>query len=139
MPGILPNKLSSGAAFVWMDRYLDTTRLGPMYLAQEPLAHIVVASLNRGALLGHYELGAYVVMSNHVHVLLLPRILPSKLLQSLKGATAREANRILGRTGEMFWQAESYDHWIRDEKERERIVSYIEDNPVKAGLVKPAE
>src|SRR5713226_8726531 len=78
-------------------------------------------------------------MSNHVHVLLLPKIPPSRLLQSLKGATAREANRMLGRTGETFWQAESYDHWVRDEKERERIVSYIEDNAVKAGLVKRAE
>src|SRR5713226_1680660 len=78
-------------------------------------------------------------MSNHVHVLLLPGVSPSRLLQSLKGATAREANRMLGRTGETFWQAESYDHWVRDAKERERIVAYIENNPVKAGLVKRAE
>ena len=133
------DRLTSGTAFVWMDRYLDTTRLGPMHLAQESLAGIVVASLHRGALLGHYELGAYVVMSNHVHVLLLPKILPSRLLQSLKGATAREANGILGRTGETFWQAESYDHWVRDDRERERIVAYIENNPVKAGLVQRAE
>ena len=122
-----------------MDRYLDTTRLGPMYLNQDSLARIVVASLRRGDELGHYELGAYVVMSNHVHVLLLPRILPSRLMQSLKGATAREANRILGRTGETFWQAESYDHWVRDEKEWGRIAAYIENNPVKAGLVQRAE
>jgi REP element-mobilizing transposase RayT len=122
-----------------MDRYLDTTRLGPMYLAQESLAGIVVASLHRGALLGHYELGANVVMSNHGHVLLLPRISPSNLIQSLTGATAREANRVLGRTGETFWQAESYDHWVRDEKEWERIAAYIENNPVKAGLIQRAE
>src|SRR5258708_40053517 len=77
-----PGKLSSGAAFVWMDRYLDTTCTGPMYLAQESLARIVVASLRRGEILGHYELGAYAVMSNHVHVLLLPRVSPSRLLQS---------------------------------------------------------
>jgi hypothetical protein len=69
-----------------MDRYLDTTRLGPMHLAQKSLAGIVVASLHRGALLGHYELGAYVVMSNHLHVLLLPKISPSRVMQSLKGA-----------------------------------------------------
>ena len=117
------------------DAVCDPVVLGPMYLAQESLAGIVVASLHRGALLGHYELGAYVVMSNRVHVLLLPKILPSRLLQSLKGATAREANRVLGRRGETFWQAEWYDHWVRDEKERERIAAYIENNPVKAGLV----
>jgi REP element-mobilizing transposase RayT len=73
-------------------------------------------------------------MANHVHALLLPLISPPRLLQSLKGATAREANRILGRTGETFWQAESYDHWVRDEREMERIAAYIENNPVQAGL-----
>jgi putative transposase len=57
----------------------------------------------------------------------------------LKGVTAREANRFLGRTGESFWQRESYDHWVRDSGELERIVAYIEDNPVKAGLVVRAE
>src|SRR5258708_6804248 len=67
------------------------------------------------------------------------KITPSRLLQSLKGATAREANRMLGRTGETFWQAESYDHWVRDERERGRIMAYIENNPVNAGLVKRAE
>jgi hypothetical protein len=74
-----------------------------------------------------------------MHVLLLPKIAPSRLLQSLKGATAREANRILGRTGEAFWQAESYDRWVREEREWRRIAAYIENNPVKAGLVERAE
>jgi type I restriction enzyme R subunit/putative DNA methylase len=110
-----------------------------MYLAQEPIARVVVASLDRGATLGHYDLAAYAVLSNHVHLLLLPKIAPSRLLQSLKGATAREANRILGRRGESFWQAESYDHWVRDEREWKRIATYIEDNPVKAGLAPYAE
>ena len=134
-----PGELSSGAAFVWMDRYLDTTRTGPMYLAQEPIAHVVVESLRRGVLLGHYDLAAYAILSNHVHVLLLPKIAPSRLLQSWKGVTARQANLILGRTGEAFWQAEYYDHWVREEGEWKRIVAYIEDNPVKAGLVQRAE
>ena len=101
---------------------------------------MLVQSLHKGVALGYYELGAFVVMSNHVHVLLLPRrIAPSRLFQSLKGFTAREANRMLGRTGEPFWQAESYDHWVRDEKEYWRITAYIENNPVKAGLVERVE
>ena len=70
----------------------------------------MVASLRRGILLGHYDLAAYAILSNQVHLLLLPKISPSRLLQSLKGAAARQANLILGRTGETFWQAESYDH-----------------------------
>ncbi|RPI12327.1 MAG: hypothetical protein EHM65_06090, partial [Acidobacteriales bacterium] len=78
---------------------------------------------------------AFVVMPNHVHVLLTPRVLPSRLLKSLKGCTARQANRVLGRTGEIFWQSESYDHWVRNDTEFQRIGAYIENNPVKAGLV----
>jgi putative transposase len=74
-------------------------------------------------------------MANHVHVLLLPLVSPPKLLQALKGATARFANLALGRTGQPFWQAESYDHWARDQDEFDRILAYIENNPVKAGLV----
>ena len=122
-----------------MDRYLDTTRDGPMYLHRQEVAQIVVESLKRGVELGHYDLRAYVVMANHVHVLLLPKVAPGRLLQSLKGVTAREANRLLGRTGESFWQRESYDHWVRDTGELERIVAYIENNPVKAGLIARAE
>ena len=134
-----PGKPSSGSAFVWMDRYLDSARCGPVYLAREPIARIVAASLHRGVLLGQYELGAYAIMANHVHVLLLPKVAPSRLLQSLKGMTARQANLLLGRTGETFWQAESYDRWVRDESEWDRIAAYIENNPVKAGLVPCAE
>ena len=74
-------------------------------------------------------------MANHVHVLLPPLIPTARLLGSLKGATAREANRILHHTGQPFWQAESYDHCVRNVSEFNRIVSYIENNPVKAGLV----
>jgi putative transposase len=122
-----------------MDRYLDTTRIGPQYLLRPEIAAVVTRSIQRGVSLGHYELRAWVVMANHVHVLLLPLIAPSRLLQSLKGCTAREANLILGLTGRKFWQAESYDHWIRDDSELERVAAYIENNPVKAGLVDSAD
>jgi REP element-mobilizing transposase RayT len=131
--------MNSGKAFEWIDRYLDTTRDGPMYLSNERIARAVVASLRRGVDLGHYQLGAWVLMANHVHALLLPLVSPSRLLQSLKGATARAANQVLGRSGVTFWQAESYDHWVRDEREMERIVAYIENNPVKAGLAVRAD
>ena len=74
-------------------------------------------------------------MANHVHLLVVPYISPTRFLQSLKSYTPQQANKLLGRTGEPFWQRESYDHWVRDETERRRIISYIENNPVKAGLV----
>ena len=57
------------------------------------------------------------------------------IMKSLKGYTAYEANRILGRKGE-FWEAESYDHFVRDDAELARIINYVLNNPVKAGLVK---
>ena len=130
-----PGPLTSGQAFVWIDRHLDTMRSGPMYLRQAAVAQIVVYSIHKGVDLGHYDLIAYVIMPNHVHLLIQPRIAPDRLLKSLKGATAREANRLLGRTGEPFWQKESYDHWVRNRNEFQKIRAYIEDNPVNAGLV----
>ncbi|HEU4389053.1 MAG TPA: hypothetical protein VFV34_14730, partial [Blastocatellia bacterium] len=59
--------------------------------------------------------------------------------QRLKGYTAREANRILKRTGLPFWQRESFDHWPRSDAEFVRIIAYIENNPVKSGLCKKPE
>ncbi|MGO9229964.1 MAG: REP-associated tyrosine transposase [Bryobacteraceae bacterium] len=145
--GSLPNNLyppptrqNAGQAFFWMDRYLDSAREGPLYLKQEPVAQLVVRSIRHCAeQLHYYDLHAYVVMANHVHLLVEPRINPSRFLQTVKGYTAREANRLLGRTGQPFWQPESYDHWVRDEREAGRIKDYIENNPVQAGLVARAE
>ena len=78
-------------------------------------------------------------MANHVHAVLLPLVPPAKLLQSIKGFSARAANKLLGRTGEPFWENESYDHWVRDGAEFARIVRYIENNPVRAGLASRPE
>jgi putative transposase len=132
-------KVSDGTAFAWVDRYLDGAHTGPIHLRNEAIATLVIEALFRGEHLRQYRLGPFVIMANHVHLLLLPSISPSLLLKSLKGVTAREANRLLGTTGEQFWQRESYDHWVRSQKEWTRIASYIERNPVKAGLVSRAE
>ncbi len=83
-----------------------------------------------------YDLRAWVVMPNHVHVVVWPhpgRVV-SEILHSWKSYTATQANRLLRREHEPFWQTESYDHWIRDDAESTRLVAYIEANPVKAGL-----
>ena len=73
-------------------------------------------------------------MPNHVHLLLLPKTSLPVILRWLKGSAARQANLILGRTGEAFWQDESFDHCVRDEAELDRLVRYVEYNPVSAGL-----
>ena len=100
------------------------------------IAKLVVDAIHRAEQqMQHYELHAYVVMSNHVHMLVSPKVEVSKLTHSLKRFTAREANRILGLTGRPFWQEESYDRQVRDAAEFERIKRYIEYNPVVSGVV----
>lgn len=76
-----------------------------------------------------------VIMPNHVHALLEPLRTHqlSALLKGIKGASARLANKELGRSG-VFWMDESYDHIVRSEKEYAYFLRYIRENPVKAGL-----
>jgi REP element-mobilizing transposase RayT len=131
--------LSSGEAFVAMDRLLDQARSGPMFLRQPEIARLVLASIDYGTDISHYDLHAFAIMSNHVHLLITPHINVSKLLCSLKAATAKRANLLLARTGQPFWQDESYDRLVRDGEEFRRIQRYIEYNPVAAGLVARAE
>ena len=110
-----------------MDRLLDETRTGPVYLRQPPLADMVVEALRYNAtVLAHYRLWSYVVMPNHVHLLATPAVPIPKMTRSLKGITAKRANLMLGLTGRPFWQEESYDHVIRNEREFEKIRDYIE-------------
>jgi REP element-mobilizing transposase RayT len=89
----------------------------------------------------HYLLDEWVVMPNHVHLVLwpMPNFTLSEILKSRKRHTARQANLILGKTGQPFWQRESYDHWIRDDAEKSRIRRYVRMNPVKAGLCQQPE
>ena len=79
-----PGKASAGKAFIWMDRHLDCASTGPFFLRQPSVARLVVDALYRGVALGHYDPGAFVVMANQVHILVLPKISPSRLLQSMQ-------------------------------------------------------
>ena len=135
-----PGAQSAGQAFVRMDRYLDEARVGPTWLKREEIAGVVAESIHFAAdELEYYSLHAFVIMANHVHLLVTPLVSPSKLLQSVKGYSARAANKLLERVGEPFWQPESYDHWIRDDPEFDRVRRYIENNPVRSGLVAEPE
>ncbi len=137
----MQNYLEERRYFGKWDSYLDKAEFGPRWLAQPEIANIVKEAM-------HYrdgkvfDLHAFCIMSNHVHVIFeiieadcqsaQPDL--SKVMQSLKRHTARQANLILGRQG-AFWQDESYDHVIRNNEEYIRIVNYVLENPVKAGLV----
>jgi putative DNA methylase len=134
-----PGSLTSGQAFAAMDRLLDNLGSGPTYLRQPHIADMLVEAIQYNAeTLRQYVLHAFVVMPNHVHVLITPVVPLPKLTKSLKGITAKRANAVLGLMGIPFWQDETYDHVVRDGQEFERIRNYIEDNPVRARLVKDA-
>ncbi|RYG44991.1 hypothetical protein EON79_13690, partial [bacterium] len=72
---------------------------------------------------------------NHVHVVLTPRegIVLARIVQSMKGVSAKRINAISGEQGQR-WQADYFDRAVRDEEHFARLVRYIEWNPVKAGL-----
>jgi REP element-mobilizing transposase RayT len=133
-------RASPGHTFRMADAELDKALNGPLWLKDPRVARCVVDAIERGANpLGHYGLLAFVVMANHAHLLLEPRVPVRRITGGLKGTSGRDANRILGRTGQTFWQSESFDHWVRDGSELERIRANIERNPVAAGLVAKAE
>ena len=135
-----PERLTSGKAFVAIDRILDKAASGPLYLRMPEIAALIVASLHDGEQRFHrYQMHSFAVMPNHVHLLVTPQVVATRWLGPLKGFTAHEAKRMLGLSGQPFWQDESYDHLVRSDAELERIREYIESNPVKAGLVAVAE
>ena len=142
----LPNQsfLEEERFFRKLDSVLDNSNTGPHWLNQPEIANIVGDAL-------HYrhkrffDLFAYCIMPNHVHVVFKPLKKDdreyyklNRIMQSLKRYTAQQANRVLGLEG-TFWQAESYDHVIRDIDELNRIIYYVITNPLKAGLVKKWE
>jgi REP element-mobilizing transposase RayT len=108
---------------------------GACWLSKPEVAELVAGAVK--FFVGQrYDLHAWVVMPNHVHVVVWPH--PghtlSEILHSWKSYTSKEANKLLHRDGGNFWQAESFDHWVRDDAERARLVSYVENNPVMARL-----
>jgi putative transposase len=134
-----PSRCSSGQAFTAMDRLLDHATSGPVFLRQQEIAQLVTDAIRDGEARFHrYDLHAFVVMPNHVHLLVTPHATVRQWLGPLKGFTGHQANRMMGRHAPL-WQDESYDHLARNEDECRRIGRYIENNPVKAGLVGSAE
>lgn len=92
-----------------------------------------------------YDLHAYCVMPNHIHLLVKP--LPeadgeycklSTIVQRLKSYTSKEINRVLNRQGRV-WNEDYFDRYIRDEDDYYHAVNYILHNPVKAGLATQPE
>lgn len=133
-----------------VDRVLDACQYGEDWLKQPQVAAIVAAKLHEydGRF---YDLLAYCIMSNHVHLVIdLATQLDTlgvddiattanytqlhSVLKRIKGGSSLLMNRLLGRNG-AFWQPESYDHYVRNNAELVRIINYVLQNPVRAGLV----
>jgi REP element-mobilizing transposase RayT len=124
--------------FIWyserVEAFLDAGA-GACWLRRPEIADLVAGALNffDGE---RYDLHAWTVMLNHVHVVVWPR--PGHTLSSIehswKSFTANQANKMLGRIGSHFWQKEAYDHLIQNDEEQCQLCAYVADNPVKAGL-----
>lgn len=140
-------QMAQTAYFLRVDSILDQVLHGPRWLSQAECAQTVVDCIHELEPT-HYHLHAFCIMPNHVHLLIDQQEIPdpasrrdgrhytalSQALRILKGKSAALCNRILKRYG-TFWQHESYDHVIRNEQEYKRILQYILENPLKAGLV----
>ena len=116
-----------------LESYLDRGH-GDCWLGQPRIARIAVEALRffDGE---RYRLDAFVIMPNHVHVLVEIWQTPlASVMHSWKRFIAREANKIMGRTGP-FWEREYWDTWMRDETQTQKARRYIENNPAKARLV----
>jgi menaquinone-specific isochorismate synthase len=116
-----------------VERTLDVGA-GECLLRNPAIAQIVVSALEEfdGT---RYCLFAWTVMPNHVHALFqaIGGTSLRGILHSWKPYSAKAANQILGRSGEI-WQREYYDHLIRNETEFNRALRYVAENPTKAGL-----
>lgn len=141
--------------FERFESLLNSTYYGPDWLKDVDVANVVKKAIEyRDG--KDYDLLAYCIMPNHVHLIFElmkndvcvksksinkngrvsdSTYMVTKILESLKKYTALRSNRILKRSGN-FWQHESYDHVVRDDNELESSLWYILCNPVKAGLVK---
>ena len=117
-----------------VERFLDNG-YGACWLRQPAIASLVTDAL-RHFENQRYTLHAWCVMPNHVHIVVQPLGVHTlaTILKSLKGFTGKQANQLLMRAGE-FWQAEYYDHLIRDESDFVHSTHYVLENPSRAGLL----
>lgn len=138
LPRDIVNNLQPGPARLdRLDHELDVGR-GACWLQQSAIASMVEnAFLHFDT--GRYRLLAWCLMPNHVHVVIeiLNGQSLTRIVGSWKSFTAKRANSLLNRSGS-FWHADYFDRYMRDEDHLARTIEYVEQNPVKARLVKKA-
>lgn len=124
---------------VMIDKYEDSG-VGQCFMRDDRVAQIVKDTLfyYDGK---KYKIIAWCIMPNHVHILIevFNGFSLSEIIHSWKSFSANQINKLLNRTGQV-WMMEYFDRYIRDYDHFEKVVNYIHNNPVKAGLVKsPSE
>ena len=129
----MPPEQAKQKRFEWIEKYLDQG-MGSAWLKTPKIAKVVEDTILHFDA-DRYQLHAWVIMPNHVHLLLTPTDGQplSTILQLVKTFSARNANSILVRRGK-FWQSDYFDRLIRDERHFYTAHDYIENNPIKAGL-----
>jgi putative DNA methylase len=108
---------------------------GACWLSRPEVAQIIINSFEFIEREGH-EILRWVIMPNHIHFMIRIRlnVKLSAVIRSFKSFTAKEANKVLGRSGS-FWYPEYFDRYIRDPDHLRKAINYIDRNPIRAGLV----
>jgi REP element-mobilizing transposase RayT len=128
-------KLPSRERLIRIEKALDAAKHGPTWLADARIAQMMCDEIERGDTEFHnYKLHAYVVMPNHIHMLATPAGDIGPMMGKLKGVTARQANLILDRAGQTFWQSRYFDQFSRNQENFAKMQNYVAKNPVWAGL-----
>jgi putative transposase len=125
--------------FAEMERWLDLAEWNP-YLQRPDIAAMVIDAIEHRSCRGEWKVFQYVVMPTHLHLFceIGPRGMKTTL-EDFKRWTGHRAAELLGFNHKRFWQLEWFDHWSRSDEEDEKIIRYIQHNPVKAGLVEQYE
>lgn len=126
----MPNDKKQLAA----DEHIDTSQRGAHLKGQVLTALSSFLKKKEGEL---YELIAFSIMPNHVHLLIKPHEKLPVMMQRIKGGSAKMINELLGRRGP-FWARDYYDKAIRDERHFDVVYQYIKNNPLKLGAAEAA-
>ena len=113
-----------------IDQYIDRSPKG-CYLNDEVLDYLYCYFIDKDK--SFYDLVAFSIMPNHVHILFKQNVELPKIMKQIKGTTAFEINKMLQRKG-IFWETNYYDKVIRNEAHFEQVYDYIKYNAIKADL-----
>ena len=125
--------------FSAMESWLDRAE-GHKGLVQPDIAQMLMEAIAFRQDHCVWDMIEFVIMPNHIHLFfsLLQESLHD-VLTPFKRWTGGQALALLSRQDERFWHREWFDHWSRSPEEDERIIAYIRNNPVKAGLAESYE